>query len=142
MRSLDEETACYCLTSSVMLSLTTNDESSGTFNLSGSIRRQVFFLFSFTMDSLSGLPLFIPFFSHRVLVLSSVQMNMDLSIAEGHLCNMGKMIEEMESKLRYSLDQVSLIITDSQYCVNHKTLLSLPCNFVKNRVSAKDVFHF
>lgn len=33
--------AHYCLTSTVMLSLTTDDESSGTFNLSGSIRRQV-----------------------------------------------------------------------------------------------------
>lgn len=36
----------------------------------------------------------------------SPQMNMDLPVAEGHLCNMGRMIEEMESKLRYSLDQV------------------------------------
>ncbi|KAI3977071.1 hypothetical protein MKX01_002252, partial [Papaver californicum] len=51
----DETMAHYCLTSTVMLSLTINDESSGNFNLSGSIRRQ--------------------------------------------------MIEEMESKLRNSLDQ-------------------------------------
>ncbi|CAK9155520.1 unnamed protein product [Ilex paraguariensis] len=36
----EEGTAHYCLTSTVMLSLTTNNESSGTFNLSGSIRRQ------------------------------------------------------------------------------------------------------
>ena len=36
------------------------------------------------------------------------QMNMDLSVADGHLCNMGKMIEEMEGKLRNSLDQVLL----------------------------------
>ena len=35
-------------------------------------------------------------------------MNMDLSVADGHLCNMGKMIEEMEGKLRNSLDQVLL----------------------------------
>jgi len=34
-------------------------------------------------------------------------MNMDSSVGEGHLCNMGKMIEEMEGKLRNSLDQVS-----------------------------------
>ena len=33
-------------------------------------------------------------------------MNMDATVAEGHLCNMGKMIEEMEGKLRNSLDQV------------------------------------
>jgi len=33
--------AQYCLTSTIMLSLTTDDESSGKFGLSGSIRRQV-----------------------------------------------------------------------------------------------------
>ncbi|MQM23296.1 hypothetical protein Taro_056360, partial [Colocasia esculenta] len=33
--------ACYCLTSTVMLSMTTESKSSGSFNLSGSIRRQV-----------------------------------------------------------------------------------------------------
>uniref|UniRef100_A0A7N0VKR0 F-actin-capping protein subunit beta n=1 Tax=Kalanchoe fedtschenkoi TaxID=63787 RepID=A0A7N0VKR0_KALFE len=47
----------YCLTSTIMLSLTTEDDSSGKFSLSGSIRRQ---------------------------------MNMDLSLADGHLCNMGR----------------------------------------------------
>lgn len=35
-------------------------------------------------------------------------MSMKLSVADGHLCNMGRMIEEMESKLRNSLDQVFL----------------------------------
>ncbi|GLT29834.1 hypothetical protein SLA2020_046760 [Shorea laevis] len=35
-----------------------------------------------------------------------VEMNLNLPAADGHLCNMGKMIEEMESKPRYSLDQV------------------------------------
>ncbi|TQE06503.1 hypothetical protein C1H46_007874 [Malus baccata] len=34
-----------------------------------------------------------------------IEMNMHLSIQEGHICNMGRMIEEMESKLRNSLDQ-------------------------------------
>lgn len=33
-------------------------------------------------------------------------MVMDLSTEDGHLCNMGKMIEELEGKLRNSLDQV------------------------------------
>ncbi|KAM1005817.1 hypothetical protein ACFX14_002734 [Malus domestica] len=61
-----------------MLSLTTDNESSGTFSLSGSIRRQ---------------------------------MNMHLSIQEGHICNMGRMIEEMESKLRNSLDQLLCFLT-------------------------------
>ncbi|KAA8537979.1 hypothetical protein F0562_027439 [Nyssa sinensis] len=79
----EEGTAHYCLTSTVMLSLTTNNESSGTFNLSGSIRRQ---------------------------------MNMDLSVEEGHLCNMGKMIEEIEGKLRNSLDQVYFGKTKEMVC--------------------------
>ncbi|XP_074264419.1 F-actin-capping protein subunit beta [Silene latifolia] len=79
----DEGTAKYCLTSTVMLSLTTSNESSGTFSLSGSIRRQ---------------------------------MNMQLSVADGHLCNMGKMIEEMEGKLRNSLDQVYFGKTREMVC--------------------------
>ncbi|KAK3426154.1 probable F-actin-capping protein subunit beta [Eucalyptus grandis] len=79
----EDGTAHYCLTSTVMLSLTTDDESSGTFSLSGSIRRQ---------------------------------MNMDLSVAEGHLCNMGRMIEEMESKMRNSLDQVYFGKTKEMVC--------------------------
>ncbi|KAI4320464.1 hypothetical protein MLD38_033940 [Melastoma candidum] len=75
--------AHYCLTSTIMLSLTTDNESSGTFGLSGSIRRQ---------------------------------MNMALSVAEGHMCNMGRMIEEMESKLRNSLDQVYFGKTREMVC--------------------------
>jgi len=31
---------------------------------------------------------------------------MELAVADGHLCNMGRMIEELEGKLRNSLDQV------------------------------------
>ncbi|CAI0396286.1 unnamed protein product [Linum tenue] len=79
----EDETTRYCLTSTVMLSLTTDKESSGTFNLSGSIRRQ---------------------------------MTMDLPLADGHLCNMGKMIEEMEGKLRNSLDQVYFGKTKEMVC--------------------------
>lgn len=79
----EEGTAHYCLTSTIMLSLTTNGESSGTFSLSGSIRRQ---------------------------------MNMDLAVADGHLCNMGRMIEEMEGKLRNSLDQVYFGKTKEMVC--------------------------
>ncbi|XVF04450.1 hypothetical protein REPUB_Repub05bG0084000 [Reevesia pubescens] len=59
----DEGTTRYYLTGTAMLSLTTDDESSGTFSLSGSIRRQ---------------------------------MNMNLAVADGHLCNIRKIIEEME----------------------------------------------
>lgn len=79
----EEGTARYCLTSTIMLSLTTDDKSSGRFSLSGSIRRQ---------------------------------MNMDFSVADGHLCNMGRMIEEMESKLRNSLDQVYFGKTKEMVC--------------------------
>ncbi|GJV74945.1 probable F-actin-capping protein subunit beta [Tanacetum coccineum] len=39
----EEGMAHYCLTSTIMLSLTTDSDTSGTFNLSGSIRRQVYF---------------------------------------------------------------------------------------------------
>ncbi|KAK8647024.1 hypothetical protein V6N13_120782 [Hibiscus sabdariffa] len=79
----DEEVTRYCLTSTVMLSLTTDDVSSGTFSLSGSIRRQ---------------------------------MNMNLPVADGHLSNMGKMIEELEGKLRNSLDQVYFGKTREMVC--------------------------
>lgn len=79
----EEGISHYCLTSTIMLSLTTNNESAGTFNLSGSIRRQ---------------------------------MNMDLVVADGHLCNMGRMIEEMEGKLRNSLDQVYFGKTKEMVC--------------------------
>ncbi|KAE8684534.1 putative F-actin-capping protein subunit beta [Hibiscus syriacus] len=79
----EEEMTRYCLTSTVMLSLTTDDVSSGTFSLSGSIRRQ---------------------------------MNMNLPVADGHLSNMGKMIEEMEGKLRNSLDQVYFGKTREMVC--------------------------
>ncbi|KAG2662976.1 hypothetical protein I3843_16G006300 [Carya illinoinensis] len=79
----EEGVAHYCLTSTVMLSLTTDNGLSGTFSLSGSIRRQ---------------------------------MDMNLSVAEGHICNMGRMIEEMESKLRNSLDQVYFGKTREMVC--------------------------
>ncbi|XP_054813795.1 probable F-actin-capping protein subunit beta [Prosopis cineraria] len=79
----EEGTTNYRLTSTVMLTLTTNNESSGTFSLSGSLRRQ---------------------------------MSMRLSVAEGHICNMGRMIEEMESKLRNSLDQVYFGKTREMVC--------------------------
>ncbi|ONL98535.1 putative F-actin-capping protein subunit beta [Zea mays] len=79
----EEGAAHYCLNSTVMLSLTTNNKQSGTFNLSGSIRRQ---------------------------------MSMTLAVADGHLVNMGKMIEEMEGKLRNSLDQVYFGKTREMVC--------------------------
>ncbi|XP_020575462.1 probable F-actin-capping protein subunit beta [Phalaenopsis equestris] len=83
VRTEEDEKAHYCLTSTIMLSMTTEDKPFGTFNLSGSIRRQ---------------------------------MNCDLVVADGHICNMGKMIEEMEGKLRNSLDQVYFGKTREMVC--------------------------
>ncbi|KAM7507958.1 hypothetical protein LguiA_018411 [Lonicera macranthoides] len=93
-------TTNYCLTSTVMLSLTTNNESSGTFSLSGSIRRQ---------------------------------MNMNLAMTDGHLCNMGKMIEEMEGKLRNSLDQVYFGKTKEMVCILRPPRELLPEELPENR---------
>lgn len=42
---------------------------------------------------------------------------MDLVVADGHLCNMGRMIEEMEGKLRNSLDQVRKLFYPIPACV-------------------------
>ncbi|QCE08036.1 capping protein [Vigna unguiculata] len=81
----EEENNNYRLTSTVMLTMTTDKESSGTFSLSGSIRRQA----------------------------CSIRIS---SFADGHLSNMGRMIEEMESKLRNSLDQVYFGKTREMVC--------------------------
>ncbi|KAG2551598.1 hypothetical protein PVAP13_9KG405600 [Panicum virgatum] len=45
-----------------------------------------------------------------------IQMSMTLAVADGHLVNMGKMIEEMEGKLRNSLDQVYFGKTREMVC--------------------------
>ncbi|GKB00441.1 probable F-actin-capping protein subunit beta [Tanacetum coccineum] len=44
------------------------------------------------------------------------QMKADLSVEDGHLCNMGKMIEELEGKLRNQLDQVYFGKTKEMVC--------------------------
>ncbi|KAH7838803.1 hypothetical protein Vadar_031345 [Vaccinium darrowii] len=44
------------------------------------------------------------------------QMNIDLSVADGHLCNMGMMIEELESQLRNSFDQAYFGKTKEVVC--------------------------
>ncbi|CAA6665138.1 unnamed protein product [Spirodela intermedia] len=75
VRSEVDGTAHYCLTSTVMLSMTTESKSSGTFT-----------------------------------------MSLDLPLEDGHVCNMGKMIEEMEGKLRNSLDQVYFGKTREMIC--------------------------
>lgn len=93
-------TSHYCLTSTVMLSLTTNNESAGSFNLSGSIRRQ---------------------------------MTMDLAVAEGHLQNMGKMIEELEGKLRNSLEQVYFGKTKEMVCTLRPPAELLQMRYPDNR---------
>ncbi|XP_076916291.1 F-actin-capping protein subunit beta-like [Bidens hawaiensis] len=94
--------AHYCLTSTVILSLTTNGDTSGTFNLSGSIRRQ---------------------------------MKADLSVEDGHLCNMGKMIEELEGKLRNQLDQVYFGKTKEMVCTLRPSSELLPMALAEARKS-------
>lgn len=47
-------------------------------------------------------------------------MNENLPVADGHLCNMGKMIEEIEGKLRNSVEQVNyqiLFDSNDQLCL-------------------------
>ncbi|PON48965.1 F-actin-capping protein subunit beta [Parasponia andersonii] len=116
----EEGTAHYRLTSTVMLSLTTNNDASGMFSLSGSIRRE-----GHRNNNITSLHVPTRVFrmtlpwssSHAKFLLTLAQvMNMDLSIQEGHLCNMGRMIEEMESKLRNSLDQVYFGKTKEMVC--------------------------
>ncbi|XP_050105425.1 probable F-actin-capping protein subunit beta isoform X4 [Malus sylvestris] len=110
----EEGTAHYRLTSTVMLPLTTDNESSGTFTLSGSIRRHVITLYSFSIEEFDLLYNFACgniFLRGTNKSVRGEMMNMHLSIQEGHICNMGRMIEEMESKLRNSLDQLLCFLT-------------------------------
>ncbi|GJS48021.1 probable F-actin-capping protein subunit beta [Tanacetum coccineum] len=97
----EEGMAHYCLTSTIMLSLTTDSDISGTFNLSGSIRRQRTRVSDFRYGRISV----------KVGLVDS-----DLSVEDGHLCNMGKMIEELEGKLRNQLDQVYFGKTKEMVC--------------------------
>lgn len=59
-------------------------------------------------------------------------MEADASLSEGHLSNMGRMIEDMESKLRNGLDQVkNLAFSKCILCFNFRgpfiILVSLCC---------------
>lgn len=67
--------ATYKLTSTAMLWLQTNKESSGMMNLGGSLTRQK-------------------------------EMDIALSDANSHIVNIGKMVEEMENKIRNTLDEI------------------------------------
>ncbi|GJT39389.1 probable F-actin-capping protein subunit beta [Tanacetum coccineum] len=96
----EEGMAHYCLTSTIMLSLTTDSDTSGTFNLSGSIRRQITSL-QWDLGTIYELN-----FRGFLNINRFHLMKADLSVEDGHLCNMGKMIEELEGKLRNQLDQV------------------------------------
>lgn len=49
-------------------------------------------------------------------------MSENLPVADGHLCNMGKMIEEIEGKLRNSVEQVNY----HQLSSDRNDLLLLP----------------
>lgn len=56
-------------------------------------------------------------------------MKMELAVAEGHLCNMGRMIEELEGKLRNSLDQVLPPIPQSLLLMQPPDMLSGCLNY-------------
>ncbi|KAI3786975.1 hypothetical protein L1987_41095 [Smallanthus sonchifolius] len=43
--------------------------------------------------------------SKRARLIEITEMKVDLSVEDGHLCNTGKLIEELEGKLRNQLDQ-------------------------------------
>jgi capping protein beta len=82
----DQKTkARYKLTSTVMLSVETETNATGQVNLAGSLTRQVFFLF-----------------------LTSVQDDKEFPVNEAnpHVANIGRMIEEMENKLRTTIELI------------------------------------
>ncbi|GJT32774.1 integrase, catalytic region, zinc finger, CCHC-type containing protein [Tanacetum coccineum] len=54
--------------------------------------------------------------SPTVAAAGKRHMKADLSVEDGHLCNMGKMIEELEGKLRNQLDQVYFGKTKEMVC--------------------------
>ncbi|GJZ82022.1 probable F-actin-capping protein subunit beta [Tanacetum coccineum] len=126
----DTGMAHYCLTSTIMLSLTTLSDTSGTFNLSGSIRRQITSPYKTILESYS-LCHTLASIASLILVIGTIYelnfrgflninrfhlMKADLSVEDGHLCNMGKMIEELEGKLRNQLDQVYFGKTKEMVC--------------------------
>lgn len=90
--------AHYKLTSTVMLWLQTGmSASGGTMNLGGSMTRQVPTLSNFIHSKRRGWT--------KILILK-VEQDASLGESNTHLSNIGKMVEEMENKIRSSIDQV------------------------------------
>ena len=88
--------AHYKLTSTVMLWLQTNKAASGTMNLGGSLTRQV----SFTViDKISQFP-------YLTFAFPQMEQDSPLSDSTPHIANIGKMVEDMETKIRTTLNEI------------------------------------
>lgn len=93
-------TAHYKLTSTVMLWLQTNKQGSGTMNLGGSLTRQVIGVC--WMGSICVGPRWF------LLLWFSIQVEQDASLNETspHIANIGRMVEDMEIKIRNTLNEI------------------------------------
>lgn len=91
--------AHYKLTSTVMLWLQTSRPGSGTMNLGGSLTRQVL---SVIRRRLTSTFFLIPIFQ------IFVQMEQDGTVSEpsSHIVNMGRLVEDMENKIRHTLNEI------------------------------------
>ena len=83
-------TAHYKLTSTSMLWLQTNKAGSGTMNLGGSLTRQV--------GRVSVVQQCVFFFLPSNC---GSQVEQDCSVGESHIANIGRMVEDMENKIRF-----------------------------------------
>lgn len=108
-------TAHYKLTSTAMLWLQTNKHGSGTMNLGGSLTRQV--SFSIKFSPLSPLvQLKIQFTSRQIIkgksclfafcLQSQVEQDAQISETSPHIANIGRMVEDMENKIRNTLNEI------------------------------------
>ena len=85
--------AHYKLTSTSMLWLQTNKVGSGTMNLGGSLTRQV--------RCLSWI-IFCGMVTENIIVFGPFQTEQDAPVSESspHIANIGRMVEDMENKIR------------------------------------------
>lgn len=98
-------TAHYKLTSTAMLWLQTNKQGSGTMNLGGSLTRQVCFLrlFPFANNGKIGIWGLCFCFVFR---LRQVEQDAPISESSPHIANIGRMVEDMENKIRNTLNEI------------------------------------
>lgn len=107
-------TAHYKLTSTAMLWLQTNKHGSGTMNLGGSLTRQVSFSIHVKLHCTKFealLPLIHLEFSLYLRLkqfhsLSQVEQDAQISETSPHIANIGRMVEDMENKIRNTLNEI------------------------------------